>query len=142
MLSDNAFFSGVEATSLMRVLPAFRTATLPPNALLYGRGRIARQVFLILSGTVAVEQRSGDVLTTLALLGPGEFTGERALLQPATPHPWSAVCREETRVAYADADVLLAALTALPALGVNVARGLHRRVLDASLVIDALIAEP
>jgi CRP-like cAMP-binding protein len=142
MLSDNAFFSGVEAASLVRVLPAFRFVTVPPNALLYARGRIARHVFLIVSGSVAVVQRTDDVCTRLALLGPGEFTGERALVHPLTPHLWSAVCCEDTHVAVADGDALLAALTALPALGVNVARGVHRRVVDATLAIDALIASP
>lgn len=141
MLSDNAFFSGVEAASLLRVLPAFRLATLPPRALLYRRGLPARQVFLIVSGSVAVVQRTGNVRTTIAVLGPGEFTGEHALLDPHARHPWSAVCREETHVAVADGDELLAALLPLPALGVNVARGLHRRVLDASLAIDALVAD-
>ena len=42
MLTDNAFFSGVEAASLVRVLPAFRLATFPPGATLYVRGRAAR----------------------------------------------------------------------------------------------------
>ena len=42
--------------------------------------------------------------------------------------------------AVADGKVLLAALTMSPALGVNVARGLHRRVIDATLAIDGLIA--
>jgi CRP-like cAMP-binding protein len=121
------------------VLPAFRLVTLPANALLYGRGRVAREVFLIVSGSVAVEQRTGDARTTLALLGPGEFTGERALLEPDARHPWSAICCEETRVAVADAGELLAALTALPALAINVARGLHRRLVDASRAIDALL---
>lgn len=141
MLSDNAFFSGVEAAALARVLPAFRLATLPPHALLYQRGRPARQVFLIVSGSVAVVQRTGSVRTTIAVLGPGEFTGEHALLDPLTRYRWSAVCREETRVAVADGDALLAALLPLPGLGVNVARGLHRRVLDAANAIDALIAD-
>jgi len=141
VLSDNAFFSGVEAASLLRVLPAFRLATFAPRALLYRRGGPAREVFLILRGSVEVVQRTGSVRTTIALLGPGEFTGEHALLDPLTRHRWSAVCREETRVAVADGDELLAALLPLPALGVNVARGLHRRVLDAALAIDALIAD-
>jgi CRP-like cAMP-binding protein len=140
MLTDNAFFSGVEAASLMRVLPAFRLERFPAGATLYTRGRAAREVFLILSGSVAIVQRTGSVRTTVATLGPGEFTGEGSLLEPLPRHSWSAVCREETQVAVADGDVLLAALTALPALGVNVARGLHRRVTDATLAIDQLIA--
>ena len=141
-LRNNAFFSGVSPDSLLRVLPAFRVATLPADALLYVRNRVARRVFLILSGRVAVVQNTGDVRTTIALLGPGEFTGERALLQPALRHLWSAICVEETRVGFADGDALLAASSALPAIGVNVARALHRRVRDASSAIEGLIGEP
>ncbi len=140
MLSDNAFFSGVEAASLVRMLPAFRFATVPRDTLVYVSGRIARHVFSIVSGSVAVVQRTGDVCTTVALLGAGEFTGEGALLQPAPRHPWSAVCCEETRVAFAEGEALLAAIATEPALGVNVARGLHRRVADAAVAIDGLIA--
>jgi CRP/FNR family transcriptional regulator, cyclic AMP receptor protein len=140
VLRDNALFSGVEGAALARVLSVFRTATVPAGAVLYLSGHRARRVFLIVAGSVAVTQRTGTVETLVAVLGPGEFTGERALLHPATRHVWSAAAREETRVAFADADVLLAALTAYPALGVNIAAGLHRRVRDAALAIDGLIA--
>jgi CRP-like cAMP-binding protein len=140
VLTDNAFFSGVEAASLMCVLPVFRPATFAPHTFLYVQGRPASQVFLILRGSVAIVQRSGGVRTTVATLGPGEFTGEDALLQPAARHRWSAVAIDETSAAVAEGDALLVALLAQPALGVNVARGLHRRVVDASLAIEALIA--
>ena len=140
MLRDNALFSGVEGASLARVLSVFRMATVPAHTPLYLSGHIARRVFLIVSGSVAVTQRTGALDTVVTVLGPGEFTGERALLHPATRHIWSAACCEETRLALADADVLLAALTAYPALGVNVAAALYRRVHDASVAIDGLIA--
>lgn len=140
MLRDNALFSGVEGASLARVLSVFRMATVPAATPLYMSGHVARRVFLIDSGSVAITQRTGAVDTVVTVLGPGEFTGERALLRPANRHLWSAVCCEETRLAFADADVLLAALTAYPALGVNVAAALHRRVNDASVAIDGLIA--
>jgi CRP-like cAMP-binding protein len=140
VLRDNAFFSGVEGASLARVLAVFRLATVPAGTPLYLSGCLARRVFLIVSGSVAVTQRSGDVDTTVTVLGPGEFTGERALLDPATRHVWSAMCCEESHIAFADGDLVLAALTAFPAIGVNVAAALHRRVNDASLAIDGLIA--
>ena len=127
MLTDNAFFSGVEAASLVRVLPAFRLATFPPGATLYLRGRAAREVFLILSGSVAIEQHIGSVRTTVATLGPGEFTGEGALLY-SPRHPWSAVCCEETQVAVADGNVLLAALMESPALGARDRRAYRKPV--------------
>lgn len=140
MLRDNAFFSGVEGASLARVLPVFSLITVPAGTPLYVSGCLARRVFLILSGSVAVTQRSGDVDTTVTVLGPGEFTGERALLDPAARQLWSAMCCEESRIAFADGDLVLAALTAFPAIGVNVAAALHRRVNDAALAIDGLIA--
>ncbi len=139
-LADNAFFTGLDAQTLALLLPLFRIATLAPGTQLYAPGGIARDVFLIASGRVAIVQSSGGIETTLAELGPGEFTGERALLLPPEEHAWTAVCRDVTRVAYADGDRLAAALTASPAIGVNVARAFHRRVRDASAAIDALVA--
>ncbi len=140
-LLHNAFFSGVEANSVAQLLPAFSVTTLPAGTLLYERDRLAQRVFLIVSGRVAVVQNTGDVRTTIALLGPGEFTGERALLQPPLRHLWSAICLEETRVGFADGGALLTASGAVPAIGVNVARALHRRVRDAASAIDGLIAQ-
>jgi CRP-like cAMP-binding protein len=140
MLRDNALFSGVEGPSLARALSVFRVVSVPANTPLYVGGQIAERVFAIVSGSVAVVQRTGPVETVVTVLGPGEFTGERALLDPQTRHLWSAVCCEDARVAYAQADELLAVLTAFPALGVNVAAALHRRVTDATLAIDGLIA--
>ncbi len=141
-LFANALFSGVEPAALLQVLPAFRMLTFPADTVLFARNRLARRVFLIVSGRVAVVQHTGKLRTTIAVLGPGEFTGERAVLQPAPRHLWSAICLEETRVACADGEALLAASCAVPAIGVNVARALHRRVRDASSAIDGLIAEP
>jgi CRP-like cAMP-binding protein len=141
MLRDNALFSGVEGASLARVLAVFRMATVPEGTPLYVSGQVATRVYAIVAGSVAITQRTGAVETVVTVLGPGEFTGERALLDPQTRHLWSAVCCEETRIASAGADELLAALTAFPALGVNVAAALHRRVNDASMAIDGLIAD-
>jgi CRP-like cAMP-binding protein len=141
-LAGNALFSGVAAAALVRVLPAFRVATVPRGTVLYARGRPARHVFLVISGSVAIMQRSAGVETTLARLGAGEFTGECALLQPATEHAWTAICCEESRIAFAASEEVFAAIGASPAIGVNVARGVHRRVRDAALAIDDLIADP
>jgi hypothetical protein len=141
-LRGNALFRGVGAAALAPVLPAFRVATLPPDALLYVRGRLARRVFLILAGGIAVVQHTGALRTNVALLGGGEFTGGRSLLRPPRRHSFSAICREETRIGFADGATLLAALPALPWVGLNVASAFHRRVADAASAIEALIAGP
>jgi CRP-like cAMP-binding protein len=141
-LADNAFFTGLDASALARLLPVFRVISLPAGAELYANGRTAEGVFLIVCGRVQVVQRTGGIETTIAELGPGEFTGERALLTPPERHAWTAICREGTRLAYADGEAVLAALAAAPAIGVNVARAFHRRVRDATQAIDALIESP
>jgi CRP-like cAMP-binding protein len=139
-LRDNALFTGVDIRALPRLLALFRAVTLPAQTRLYVRGRSARRIFLIVTGEIAVVQNTGDVRTTIALLGPGEFTGERAVLRPQVRHLWSAICTAPTRVGFVESETLLDAARALPAIGVNVAGALHRRVLDASSAIDALIA--
>jgi CRP/FNR family cyclic AMP-dependent transcriptional regulator len=58
-------------------------------------GRIGREFFLILSGTVAVTQRGRRVNT----LGPGDFFGELAALNPGP--------RNATVTALSDLDVLI-----------------------------------
>jgi CRP-like cAMP-binding protein len=137
-LRTNALFAGIDLGALPRVLALFRVATLPAQTRLYVRGRSARSIFLIVSGSVSVVQNTGDVRTRIALLGPGEFTGERAVLRPVVRHLWSAICSAETRVGFVDSAALLDVAHAIPAIGVNVASALHRRVLDASSAIDAL----
>jgi CRP/FNR family cyclic AMP-dependent transcriptional regulator len=58
-------------------------------------GRIGREFFLILFGTVAVTQKGGRVNT----LGPGDFFGELAALNPGP--------RNATVTALSDLDVLI-----------------------------------
>ena len=58
-------------------------------------GRIGREFFLILSGTVGVTQKGRRVNT----LGPGEFFGELAVLNPGP--------RNATVTALSDVDVLI-----------------------------------
>jgi CRP-like cAMP-binding protein len=139
-LAGNALFSGVAAAAIVRVWPAFRVETLAQGSLLYVAGTDAQRVFLVLGGSVAIVAEAETGCTIVALLGPGEFTGERALLQPAQRHIWTAICREETRVAFADGEAVAVALGDVPAFGINVARALHRRMRDASLAIDELVA--
>ncbi len=138
-LRDNAFFSGVDPAARARILAAFRFAAFAPGAPLYARGDAASRVFLIVRGRVAIEQPTAGVSTAIAMLGPGEFIGARAILGDGARHMWSAIADEETLVAYADGDDVLAALDDLAAIGLNVARALHRRLADAASAIDVLI---
>lgn len=139
-LRDNAFFSGLDATSLERALPAFGLLDVAAGTVLFRRGRVARRLLLIVTGSVAVVARTGGARVVVARLGPGEFTGERALLRPPAHQPFTAIACERSRLAVAAGADLEALVGTSPGVGVNVARGVYRRLADATSAIDALVA--
>jgi CRP/FNR family transcriptional regulator, cyclic AMP receptor protein len=92
-------------------------------------GRIGREFFLILSGTVGVTQKGRRVNT----LGPGDFFGELAALNPGP--------RNATVTALSDVDVLIigprefGAMTAIPGFRDALLRSMASRLrtVDARL---------
>ena len=92
-------------------------------------GRIGREFFLILSGTVGVTQKGRRVNT----LGPGEFFGELAALNPGP--------RNATVTALSDVDVLIigprefAAMADIPGFRDALMKGMASRLrtVDARL---------
>jgi CRP/FNR family transcriptional regulator, cyclic AMP receptor protein len=92
-------------------------------------GRIGREFFLLLSGTVAVTQQHRRVNT----LGPGDFFGELAAMNPGP--------RNATVTALSDVDVLIigprefAAMAAIPGFRDALLKGMARRLqtVDAQL---------
>lgn len=94
-------------------------------------GRIGREFFLILSGTVGVTQKGRRVNT----LGPGEFFGELAALNPGP--------RNATVTALSDVDVLIigprefAAMAGIPGFRDALMKSMAGRLRTA----DARLAE-
>ena len=94
-------------------------------------GRIGREFFLILSGTVGVTQKGRRVNT----LGPGEFFGELAVLNPGP--------RNATVTALSDVDVLIigprefAAMADIPGFRDALMKGMAGRL----RTVDARLAE-
>lgn len=106
-------------------------------------GRIGREFFLILSGTVAVTQRGRRVNT----LGPGDFFGEIAAINPGP--------RNATVTALSELDVLIigprefASMADIPGFRSALFQSMARRLrtVDAQLVAaldeqDAGVARP
>jgi CRP-like cAMP-binding protein len=88
-------------------------------------GRIGREFFLILSGTVSVTKRGRRVDT----LGPGEFFGELAAINPGP--------RNATVIALSDLDVLIigprefAAMAGIPGIRDALLKTMARRLREA-----------
>ena len=136
-LSGNALFSGVAPAALVRVLPAFRVTTVPRGTVLYERGLPARHVFLVVSGSVAIVQSTAGVENDTRAAGRRRIhrrarlarAGNRACVDGAVlRREPDCVCERRCRVR---GDRIVAGDR-----GMNVARGVHRRVRDAALAID------
>jgi len=98
-------------------------------------GRIGREFFLILSGTVAVTQKRRRVNT----LGPGEFFGELAAMNPGP--------RNATVTALSDLDVLIigprefAAMAEIPGFRDALLKSMARRLRTADARLAAALDE-
>ena len=98
-------------------------------------GRIGREFFLILSGTVAVTQKGRRVNT----LGPGEFFGELAAMNPGP--------RNATVTALSDLDVLIigprefAAMAEIPGFRDALLKSMARRLRTADARLAAALDE-
>lgn len=83
----------------------------------------AGAIYIIESGNVAVERRLGVLF---AVLGPGEFFGETALLQP--PQPMRATARTAVRALRIDRAMLPAVLQENAGIGMELLRQLVHRL--------------
>jgi CRP/FNR family transcriptional regulator, cyclic AMP receptor protein len=98
-------------------------------------GRIGREFFLILSGTVGVTQKGRRVNT----LGPGEFFGELAAMNPGP--------RNATVTALSDLDVLIigprefSAMAEIPGFRDALLKSMARRLRTADARLAAALDE-
>jgi len=88
-------FEGCTRAQLQEVARLAEQVQVGEGEVLAKEGRIGREFFLILTGTVGVTQRGRRVNT----LGPGDFFGELAALNPGP--------RNATVIALSDVDVLI-----------------------------------
>jgi CRP-like cAMP-binding protein len=71
-------FAGLEDDVLRRVLSVAVERVIPAGGVLTRASEPGSDIFVILEGTVSVENPGSDAIE----LGPGEFVGELALLVP------------------------------------------------------------
>lgn len=121
-------FSAVPPGSLGRIAAEARRIALPSGALLVTEGDHPDALYVILSGTLAVERRAPDgAVHAIAELGPGELVGELAFLDGA---PRSASVRAQS-----DATLIEISAERLERAGA------HEAVADLKASLGAAIAE-
>ncbi|MBI2266418.1 MAG: cyclic nucleotide-binding domain-containing protein [Armatimonadetes bacterium] len=75
--------------------------TLPRGALLFNQGDTGAEMYIIVSGNIAIRQKLQDREQLLATLGPGDFLGERALITN-TPRMASADAASDAKLLIVD----------------------------------------
>jgi CRP-like cAMP-binding protein len=104
-------------------------ATIPAGTALVSQGAPGDAFFLLLSGRATVE-RDG---VTVAELGPGNFFGELALLDPA-PRAATVAVTVSSEIVVLGARMFKVLLRELPALSAGMLASLAHRARDAGAV--------
>jgi len=84
MLQSNQLFLGVEASALQTLLDRYKPEIAQPGEWIMREGGVADFMFVIINGELEVVSHGGGSSTEVrvALLGPGDWVGEMAVLDP------------------------------------------------------------
>lgn len=110
----------------------------PAGTTLFREGEVGDRMFVLQSGKVRISKRGRDGEKTLAVLGPGEFLGEMAILNNK-PRTGTAVVVEDARVLVIDGRTFEAMVVGNTEIAVRLIKKLARRLDAASSLIDVLL---
>ncbi|MET0386636.1 MAG: cyclic nucleotide-binding domain-containing protein [Polyangiales bacterium] len=84
MLQDNRLFQGLQKSSLLTLQSELKSELAQPGEWIIREGDAADFMFVILTGELEVVSHGGseNADVRVALLGPGDWVGEMALLEP------------------------------------------------------------
>jgi CRP-like cAMP-binding protein len=86
MLQENRLFQGIEQRALQALVKEIEPRLAQPGEWIMREGEVADFMFVILNGELEVVSHGGGMKADVrvALLGPGDWVGEMAVLDP---HP-------------------------------------------------------
>ena len=125
-LGEVPLFSRCSKKELRTVTQSLDVRDVPDGARLVRQGEAGDSFFVLIEGS-AVVRRNGR---KLAELGPGDFFGELAVLDPA-PRNADVVALGPVTVGALDVHAFRSLLRSLPAMNERLLAGLARRVRDA-----------
>jgi CRP/FNR family transcriptional regulator, cyclic AMP receptor protein len=115
-LTGSELFSALDEEALARVAIRASTVQLDRNDTLFNEGDLADDLYVVLSGRVAIAKHSPDGRESLvALMGPGDMFGEMPLFDDE-PRSASVRALERSEVARVPFDAVRAELEARPGL--------------------------
>jgi CRP-like cAMP-binding protein len=125
-LRELPLFQGVSDAGLERIARSVGEIVCAPGQVLALPGDPGSGMFVILEGEVSVDARGGRFE-----LGPGDFFGELALLNPDTERVARVRATTEVRCLGLPRGDALALVESEPALALTMLRELARRLADA-----------
>ena len=118
--------------------PAKVAQNCPAGTILFHDGERGETMYVLQSGRVRVFKEVAGEQKTLALLGPGEFFGEMAILNDK-PRTASAEVIEDARVLIINAQTFGSMVVQNAEIAVRLIRRLARRLDNANELIDILM---
>lgn len=145
-LRSLSIFKGLSSQELGFLLQSFHTRTYHEGEPLFVEGDIGRALFIIETGHVELTKRGQDGKPqSLAVLGPGSFFGEMALLEQL-PRSASALAQERSVLLLLYRAKLDEMLHSHPRIGIaimtHLARLLSARLRKTSRELTAAGSEP
>ncbi len=111
---------------------------IPKGTVLFREGDPGKEMYVLQSGKVAISKKVRDVEKVLAILGPGEFFGEMAIISNK-PRNASATVEEEARVLVIDPRTFEAMIRGNSEIAVRMIKKLAERLSDADAQIENLL---
>ena len=111
----------------------------PSGTVLFREGDRGQTMYVIRSGRVNISKRIGDSEITLAVLGPGEFFGEMALLE-GLPRSAGATVVEEALLIAVEQGAFATVVRRNSEIAVRLMRRLSSRLREADRQIQALMS--
>ncbi len=111
---------------------------IPNGTVVFREGEPGKEMFVIQSGRVAISKKVRDVEKVLAVLGPGEFFGEMAIISNK-PRSASAIVEEAARLLVIDPRTFEAMIRGNAEIAVRMIKKLADRMADADAQIETLL---
>src|SRR5919106_93309 len=110
----------------------------PKGTILFKEGEPGKEMFVLQSGKVAISKKVRDVEKVLAMLGPGEFFGEMAIISNK-PRNATARVQEDAKLLVIDPKTFEAMIRGNSEIAVRMIKKLADRLSEAYSQIENLL---
>ena len=108
------------------------------NTVLFEEGQPGQDMYVLLAGQVEIRRKVGDTDHVLAVLVPGDFFGEMAILNER-PRSATAVTRIDSRLLVIEGRMFEAMLRARPEIALRIIKAFATRLENANQHVELLL---